>query len=44
MMNRAWQDLLSPTGHFYLVAVAQNDVPGIQRRMHDKYHLNSEVR
>ncbi|EPT04395.1 hypothetical protein FOMPIDRAFT_1028143 [Fomitopsis schrenkii] len=37
------EGLLSPTGRFYLVAVAQNDVPAIQRRMLEKYNLNSEV-
>ncbi|KAI0726191.1 S-adenosyl-L-methionine-dependent methyltransferase [Fomitopsis betulina] len=35
--------LLSPTGRFYLVAVAQNDIPAIQRRMLEKYSLHSEV-
>ncbi|TFY64763.1 hypothetical protein EVG20_g5844 [Dentipellis fragilis] len=36
-------DLLSPTGRFYLVAVKQNDIPGIQRRMSEKYGLQSQI-
>lgn len=36
--------LLSPTGYFYLVAVAQNKVLEIQRRMRVDYALESEVR
>lgn len=37
------EHLLSPTGQFYLVAVKQNDVPSIQRRMFDEHGLRSEV-
>ncbi|KZT65580.1 putative methylase [Daedalea quercina L-15889] len=37
------EDLLSPVGRFYLVAVKQNDVPAIRRRMLDIYGLQSEV-
>ncbi|KAJ7650207.1 S-adenosyl-L-methionine-dependent methyltransferase [Roridomyces roridus] len=36
-------ELLSPRGRFYLVAVAQNDVPAIQRRMRAQYGLDSEI-
>ncbi|KAJ6574725.1 S-adenosyl-L-methionine-dependent methyltransferase [Mycena capillaripes] len=36
-------DLLSPHGRFYLVAVAQNNIPGIQRRMKENYALESQV-
>ncbi|KAA1468494.1 S-adenosyl-L-methionine-dependent methyltransferase [Dentipellis sp. KUC8613] len=36
-------DLLSPNGRFYLVAVKQNDIPGIQRRMLEKYGLQSQI-
>lgn len=43
MNDCALQYLLSPTGRFYLVAVAQNDIPAIQRRMLEKYSLHSEV-
>ncbi|GJE85900.1 S-adenosyl-L-methionine-dependent methyltransferase [Phanerochaete sordida] len=35
-------NLLSPTGRFYLVAVKQNDVPGIQKRM-EEFGFRSEV-
>ncbi|KAF7320036.1 Hemk methyltransferase family member 2-like [Mycena kentingensis (nom. inval.)] len=35
--------LLSPGGRFYLVAVAQNNIPEIQRRMKEDYKLDSEV-
>ncbi|KAI0318990.1 hypothetical protein OF83DRAFT_1055835 [Amylostereum chailletii] len=35
--------LLSPRGRFYLVAVKQNDVPGIQLRMLERYGLRSQV-
>ncbi|KZT06291.1 S-adenosyl-L-methionine-dependent methyltransferase [Laetiporus sulphureus 93-53] len=37
------EDLLSPKGRFYLVAVKQNDVPGIQARMQRQHGLRSEV-
>ncbi|GBE78428.1 S-adenosyl-L-methionine-dependent methyltransferase [Sparassis latifolia] len=37
------EDLLSPSGRFYLVAVTQNDVPGIRARMLKDYGLQSEV-
>ncbi|KAL4246777.1 PrmC-related family protein [Abortiporus biennis] len=37
------QTLLSNTGVFYLVAIKQNDVPAIQRRMLEHFSLNSEV-
>ncbi|KAH9949436.1 S-adenosyl-L-methionine-dependent methyltransferase [Amylocystis lapponica] len=37
------KNLLSPTGRFYLVAVKQNDPPGICRRMLQKHDLQSEV-
>ena len=37
------QDLLSPQGRFYLVAVKENDVPGIQSRILSKYGIQSEV-
>ncbi|KAJ7124725.1 S-adenosyl-L-methionine-dependent methyltransferase [Mycena crocata] len=36
-------DLLSSQGRFYLVAVAQNNIPDIQRRMHENYALESQV-
>ncbi|KAJ7919054.1 S-adenosyl-L-methionine-dependent methyltransferase [Mycena leptocephala] len=36
-------DLLSPCGRFYLVAVAQNNIPDIQRRMHENHALESQV-
>ncbi|KAI0344141.1 S-adenosyl-L-methionine-dependent methyltransferase [Trametopsis cervina] len=36
-------DLLSPNGRFYLVAVKQNDVPGIQKRMLERFGLRSDV-
>ncbi|KIP06943.1 hypothetical protein PHLGIDRAFT_30268 [Phlebiopsis gigantea 11061_1 CR5-6] len=36
-------DLLSPQGRFYLVAVKENDVPGIQGRMLNRYGFQSEV-
>lgn len=35
--------LLSPQGRFYLVAVKENDVPGIQGRMLNRYGFQSEV-
>jgi len=35
------EDLLSPSGRFYLVAVKQNDVAGICKRMLDDYGLHS---
>lgn len=37
------QDLLSPVGRFYLVAVKDNNVPGIRTRMAKKYGIRSEV-
>ncbi|KAI0639060.1 putative methylase [Trametes polyzona] len=37
------EDLLSPTGRFYLVAVKQNDIKGICRRMSAQYGLYGEV-
>lgn len=37
------QDLLSPYGRFYLVAVEQNDVPGICRHMLQDHGLQSQV-
>jgi len=37
------EDLLSPVGRFYLVAVKQNDVPAIRQRMLDTYGVTSEV-
>ncbi|KAK0465245.1 S-adenosyl-L-methionine-dependent methyltransferase [Desarmillaria tabescens] len=36
-------ELLSPRGRFYLVALKQNDIPNIQRRMQDKFGLISEA-
>ncbi|KAI0080043.1 S-adenosyl-L-methionine-dependent methyltransferase [Panus rudis PR-1116 ss-1] len=36
-------DLLSDKGRFYLVAVKQNDIAGIQARMLQTYNLLSEV-
>lgn len=36
-------ELLSPRGRFYLVALKQNDIPDIQRSMQDKFGLGSEV-
>ncbi|KAI3622339.1 hemk methyltransferase family member 2-like [Moniliophthora roreri] len=36
-------DLLSPRGRFYLVAVKENNIPEIQRRMFDTYGLESTV-
>ncbi|KAJ7275418.1 S-adenosyl-L-methionine-dependent methyltransferase [Mycena haematopus] len=36
-------DLLSPRGRFYLVAVTQNNIPDIQRRMQENYALESKV-
>jgi len=35
-------ELLSPDGRFYLVAVAQNNIPAIQRRMQEDYSLASQ--
>ncbi|KDQ54884.1 hypothetical protein JAAARDRAFT_352675 [Jaapia argillacea MUCL 33604] len=37
------QELLSETGRFYLVAVKQNDVPAIRRKMLEVYNLPSEI-
>jgi len=36
-------NLLSPIGQFYLVAVQQNDVPRIRKRMLDEHGLHSTV-
>lgn len=35
--------LLSPNGRFYLVAVKDNDIPGIREQMLNKHALKSEV-
>ncbi|KAG7450193.1 S-adenosyl-L-methionine-dependent methyltransferase [Guyanagaster necrorhizus] len=37
------KELLSPRGLFYLVALKQNDIPNIQRRMQDKFGLSSQT-
>lgn len=37
------EELLSAQGRFYLVAVKQNDIPGIQQRMLRDFSLSSEV-
>ncbi|KAI1797558.1 S-adenosyl-L-methionine-dependent methyltransferase [Ganoderma leucocontextum] len=37
------EGLLTSRGRFYLVAVNQNDIPGIYRRMQDQYGLKGEV-
>ena len=37
------QGLLSPTGRFYLVAVKQNDIQGICRRMLERHSLEGKV-
>ncbi|CCM00336.1 uncharacterized protein FIBRA_02366 [Fibroporia radiculosa] len=37
------EHLLSPTGRLYLVAVKENDVPGICERMRQEYGLQSTV-
>ena len=37
------KDLLSSQGRFYMVAVKQNDVPGIQYRMRTNNDLESAV-
>ncbi len=39
----SFQELLSPHGRFYLVAVKQNDVHGICRRMLEQYGLHGTV-
>ncbi|KIJ21476.1 hypothetical protein PAXINDRAFT_63754 [Paxillus involutus ATCC 200175] len=36
-------DLLSDRGKFYLVALAQNNIPEIRQKMQNSFHLNSEV-
>ena len=36
-------ELLSPEGRFYLVALKQNNVPEIRERMRQRFHLNSQV-
>lgn len=38
------QDILSENGLFYLVAVKDNDVPSIRKRMEEDYSFESEVR
>jgi len=38
------QDLLSDCGKFYLVALAQNNIPEIRERMRKKFNMNSQVR
>ncbi|KAJ7071484.1 S-adenosyl-L-methionine-dependent methyltransferase [Mycena amicta] len=35
--------LLSPGGRFYLVAVAENNIPAIQQRMSEEYSLDSQI-
>ena len=35
--------LLSPNGLFYLVAVKDNDIPAIQRRMRQQYGFHSKA-
>ncbi|KAF5336873.1 hypothetical protein D9611_003084 [Ephemerocybe angulata] len=37
------EELLSPQGRFYLVALKQNNVPEIRQRMEDIFKLHSEV-
>lgn len=37
------QDLLSDCGKFYLVALAQNNIPEIRQRMREKFNMNSQV-
>lgn len=37
------EELLSPQGRFYLVALKQNNVPQIRQRMEDRFKLHSEV-
>ncbi|OSX67848.1 hypothetical protein POSPLADRAFT_1128287 [Postia placenta MAD-698-R-SB12] len=41
--DQSVQSLLSPTGRFYLVAVKENDVPGIRQRMLDEHRLQSQI-
>ncbi|KAI0052901.1 S-adenosyl-L-methionine-dependent methyltransferase [Auriscalpium vulgare] len=36
-------NLLSPKGHFYLVAVKQNNIPEIQRLMQSEHGLRSQI-
>lgn len=36
-------DLLAPTGRFYLVALKQNDIPGITRRLREGQALDCKV-
>jgi release factor glutamine methyltransferase len=38
------QDLLSDCGKFYLVSLAQNNIPEIRERMRKKFNMNSRVR
>lgn len=42
-LPRREQDLLSDCGKFYLVALAQNNIPEICERMRKKYSMNSRV-
>ena len=37
------KDLMSEEGQFYLVAVKQNGIQYIQRRMKDEFHFDSKV-
>lgn len=37
------QEFLSPNGRFYLVAVKENDIPGIRHRMLHDHELQSQV-
>ena len=37
------QELMAPRARFYLVAVKQNDIPGIRRRMLEFHSLQSKV-
>lgn len=42
-MLRPLQELLSPSGQFYLVTVKENNVPNIQKRMLEDYGLSGSV-
>ena len=37
------KDLMSEEGQFYLVAVKQNGIQDIQRRMKNEFHFDSKV-
>ena len=37
------KDLMSEEGQFYLVAVKQNGIQDIQRRMKEEFHFDSKV-